>query len=198
MRSVPAAAHAYILCAVLSTVLLALPALRPGAGINWVAVALLAGLYAACELPARCRHLGRSVPVSAGSFFPVLLAAAFLLPPSAALLVAIPGALVGRVERRPAALRRIWRAAQLALAIWGAAQTYDLLGGDHAPGPGPSPIDFPLVLLPGAAGALAFCLVLTVLEAGILATAERTPCGPAGTDPSSVHSCPIWSTDWPG
>ncbi|MFE5852745.1 HD-GYP domain-containing protein [Streptomyces sp. NPDC056500] len=175
MRSVPAAAHAYILCAVLSTVLLALPALRPGAGINWVAMALLAGLYAACELPARCRHLGRSVPVSAGSFFPVLLAAAFLLPPSAALLVAIPGALVGRVERRPAALRRIWRAAQLALAIWGAAQTYDLLGGDHAPGPGPSPIDFPLVLLPGAAGALAFCLVLTVLEAGILATAERTP-----------------------
>lgn len=171
MRSVPAAAHAYILCAVLSTAMLALPAFRPDATVDWAAVALLAGLYALCELPARCRHLGESVPVSAGSFFPVLLAAAFLLPPSAALLVAVPGALVGRVERRPAAVRRIWRAAQLGLALWVAAQTYDLLSGEHTP----EPPDFPLVLLPAAAGALAFCLALTVLEAGILATAERSP-----------------------
>ncbi|MFD9221966.1 HD-GYP domain-containing protein [Streptomyces sp. NPDC060064] len=184
MKAIPTAARAYILCAVLSAVACALPVLpalpalpvppvlpapRPGAEAPWSAVLMLAGLYAVCELPARCRYLGDSVPVAAGSFFPVLLAAAFLLPPAAAALVAVPGALLGRVDRRPAGVRRIWRAAQLALATWGAAHAYLLLNGERtlrAP-------DFPYALLPAAAGALAFCLVLTALDVGILATAER-------------------------
>lgn len=174
MRSVPATARAYILCAAVCTVLCALPALRGDVPIPWRALTLLAALYALCELPARCRHFGALVPVGAGSFFPVLLAASFLLPPAVATLVAVPGALLGRVERRPSGVRRVWRAAQVALATWATAQTYVLLGGGRAletPGGG----DFPYALVPAAAGALAFCLVLTVLEAGILATAERLP-----------------------
>ncbi|NUL07598.1 HD-GYP domain-containing protein, partial [Streptomyces lunaelactis] len=171
MRAIPTAARAYILCAVLCAAACTLPLLRPGAAVPWSSVLLLAGLYAVCEMPARSRYLGGSVPVGAGSFFPVLLAAAFLLPPAAAALVAVPGALVGRVDKRPAAVRRIWRAAQPALATWGAAQAYLLLDGARtlrAP-------DFPYALVPAAAGALAFCLVLTALDGGILATAERVP-----------------------
>jgi hypothetical protein len=83
----------------------------------------------------------------------------------------VPGALLGRVDQRPAGVRRIWRAAQLALATWGAAQTYLLFEGEptlRAP-------DFPYALLPAAAGALVFCLVLTALDGGILATAEQLP-----------------------
>ncbi|MGW5674411.1 HD-GYP domain-containing protein [Streptomyces sp. NPDC003860] len=170
MSSVPKGAYAYVLCAVIGTVVCAVPAVLSDTT-SWLTVGLLAGLYAACELPSRCPLTGYSVPVSPGSFFPVLLAAAFLLPAEAAALVAVPGALLGRVERRPAGVRRVWRAAQLALATWAAARTYDLLGVDDAPGPP----DFPYVLLPAAAGALAFCLVLGVLEGGVLATAERLP-----------------------
>ncbi|MFI2346939.1 HD-GYP domain-containing protein [Streptomyces sp. NPDC019443] len=171
MRAIPAAARAYIFGAVLCAAVCALPAVRHAAAVPWSAVLLLAGLYAVCEMPARCRYIGKSVPVGAGSFFPVLLAGAFLLPPAAAALVAVPGALLGRVDQRPAGVRRIWRAAQLALATWGAAQTYLLLAGEptlRAP-------DFPYALLPAAAGALVFCLVLTALDGGILATAEQLP-----------------------
>ncbi|MER6911597.1 HD-GYP domain-containing protein [Streptomyces sp. NPDC000594] len=175
MRAVPATARAYILCVALCAVACALPALRQqsqAGWTGWTVVGLLAVLYAGCELPSRCRHLGPSVPVSAGSFFPVLLAAAFLLPPAAAALVAVPGALLGQVTGAPVTLRRIWRAAQLALATWSAATTDALLGGEVALGGTAAP-RFPHALLPAAAAALVFCLVLTVLEAGILATAER-------------------------
>ncbi|MGW6461012.1 HD-GYP domain-containing protein [Streptomyces sp. NPDC055078] len=180
MRSVPATARAYILCALLGTAVCALPLLGQYKTIGWSTVGLLAAVYAVCELPGRCRHLGDFVPVSAGSFFPVLLAAAFMLPSAAALLVAVPGALLGRVERRPEGVRRIWRTAQLALATWAAGRTYALLGGErtlHTPGD-PHPVHgphFPDALLPATGGALAFCLVVTVLEAGILAAAERQP-----------------------
>ncbi|MEV6400972.1 HD-GYP domain-containing protein [Streptomyces sp. NPDC051907] len=169
MKGIPSSAGAYVLGAVLCAAVCVLPALRGGA--PWSAVLLLAVLYAGCEMPARCRYLGGSAPPGAGSFFPVLLAAAFLLPPAAAALVAVPGALLGRVERRPAGLRRTWRAAQLALATWGAAQTYLLLDG----APALRAADFPYALWPAAGGALAFCLVLTALDGGILATAERLP-----------------------
>ncbi|MFD6992052.1 HD-GYP domain-containing protein [Streptomyces sp. NPDC059943] len=193
MNAIPGAARAYICCAVLGALAcvlpaFALPGLRhgPTAGTEslWPAVLLLGALYALCETPARCRFLGRSVrgsvPVAAGSFFPVLLTAAFLLPPAAAALVAVPGALAGQVARRPAGVRRVWRAAQLAIAIWAAAQAHRLLGGPAALGgaataPGHGVPDFPYVLLPAGAGALAFCLALTALDGGILVTAERRP-----------------------
>ncbi|MFF3685185.1 HD-GYP domain-containing protein [Streptomyces sp. NPDC002187] len=181
MTALPTAARAYILGAVLCAAACAAPVLRtPGAAVPWSAVLLLAGLYAVCELPARCRVLGDMVPVSAGLFFPVLLAAAFLLPPAAAALVPVPGALLARVDRPPATARRIWRAAEQALATWAAGQAYALLGGEptlRAP-------DFPRVLLPAAAAALAFWLVLTVLDGGIRAAATGVlPLAPAGPAP---------------
>jgi putative nucleotidyltransferase with HDIG domain len=162
MRGLPAGARVYVMCAVLGAVLCALPADRT----PWRAVALLAALYAGCELLGR-RSLG------AGSFLPVLLAAALLLPPSAAALAAVPGALAGRVADRPYGVRRVWRAAQLTLAVWAAAHVYGLMA--HGVRGAPDAFGFPYALLPALVTTLAFCLVLTALDGGILATAERLP-----------------------
>jgi hypothetical protein len=194
VRAITGGARAYILVTVVCAVACVVPALMPPAlpalgsvpdtGTPWTAVALLAGLYAVCEMPARFRFhlpgraLGDSVPVAAGSFFPVLLAAAFLLPPAAAALVAVPGALLGRVEHRPKGARCVWRAAQLTVATWAAARTHLLFGGPVALGGGGYGLgapDFPYVLLPVGAASLAFCLVLAALDGGILVTAERQP-----------------------
>ncbi|MFB9516367.1 HD-GYP domain-containing protein [Streptomyces purpureus] len=179
MMGIPGAARAYIGCVVAGAVVCALPVLGPDARGSWGAVALLAGLYAACELPARCPFLGRtqvgSVPAGTGSFFPVLLAAALLLPPAGAAAVALPGALLARVDQRPALPRRIWRAGRLALAAWAAAQAAALLGGPAALGGGSGAPDFPYVLLPAAVSACTFSLVLAVLDGGIRVTAERRP-----------------------
>ncbi|MFJ8073021.1 HD-GYP domain-containing protein [Streptomyces sp. NPDC096176] len=173
MTGIPTAARACIAAAVLCAVAAMSPLVSTGsaAAPPWGTVLLLMGLYTGCEIPARCRCLGDSVPVGAGTFFPVLLAAAFLLPPAAAALVSLPGALLGQVDGPPAAARRIWRAAQLALATWAAAHAYQLLGGE----PTPRAPDFPYALVPALAGALAFCLLLTLLDGAIRATAERVP-----------------------
>ncbi|WP_159772782.1 HD-GYP domain-containing protein [Streptomyces sp. HM190] len=169
MRSVPAWAHVYVACTVLAA-LVCLTGL-PGPRTPWWAVALLAALYAGCEQITRCRFVGHLAPRGMGTFFPVLLAGAFLLPPPVAALVAVPGALVSRVEQRPRALRRVWRAAQLVLAVWAASWTYGALGGpDAVVGP-----DFPDALLPAGAAVLTFCAVLALLDGGILVLAERVP-----------------------
>ncbi len=175
VKVVPPAARVYIGCALLAAGACVLPALsRPGA--PWGTIALLAALYALCELPARCpllgRALGGSVPVGTGSFFPVLLAAALLLPPAAAALTAVPGSLLARVEEPPAGPRRAWRAAATALAVWAAAHAAGALGGPAALGHGGTAPDLPYALLPAGAAALALCLVLTALEGGIRATAD--------------------------
>lgn len=177
MRATRGAAWAHILAVTLCATLCVLPALRSGAGTPWTTLGLLTGLYLVCELPGRCPFFGSSVPISAGSFFPLLLAAAFLLPPAAAALVAVPGSLVGRVEKPPAAARRVWRSAQLAVTVWVASSVHALLGGPAAlggPGPGGLP-DLPYALLPACAAALAFSLVLTALDGSILAAAEQLP-----------------------
>ncbi|WP_329455741.1 HD-GYP domain-containing protein [Streptomyces sp. NBC_01497] len=187
MKAIPGAARAYVLGTALLAGVCVLPGAL-GAGTPWRAVIPLALLYALCETPVPTRLLLRlrtaggspdaTAPVAAGSFFPVLLAAAFLLPPAAAALVAVPGALLGRVERRPYATRRLWRAAQLAVATWAAARAQTAFGGPVALGGGGYGLttpDFPYVLLPAGVAALAFCLVLAALDAGILATAERVP-----------------------
>ncbi|MFJ4854446.1 HD-GYP domain-containing protein [Streptomyces sp. NPDC088730] len=177
MRATGGVARAYILAVALCAALCVLPALRPGAGTPWTTLALLAGLYLLCELPGRWPFFGSSMPISSGSFFPLLLAAAFLLPPGAAALVAIPGSFAGRVESPPAAARRVWRAAQLALTVWAAAQVHALLGGPAAlggSGAGRLP-ELPYALLPACAAALAFSLVLSALDGSILAAAEQLP-----------------------
>ncbi|MFG3135380.1 HD-GYP domain-containing protein [Streptomyces sp. NPDC048211] len=175
MRAIRGAARAYILAVALAAALCVLPALRPGAGTSWTTLGMLAGLYLVCELPGRCPFFGSSVPVSSGSFFPLLLAAAFLLPPPAAALVAIPGSLAGRVEKPPAAARRIWRAAQLPVTVWAASSVHSLLGGPAAlGGSGPDRLpELPYALLPACAAALVFSLVLTALDGSILAAAEQ-------------------------
>ncbi|MFF1957680.1 HD-GYP domain-containing protein [Streptomyces sp. NPDC058220] len=180
MRAIPGAARVYILVVALCAAACVRPALRPET--PWRAVVLLAALYAFCEMAARCpvprRSAAGSSPVGAGSFLPVLLAAALLLPPAAAALAAVPGALLGRVEQRPKSARRIWRTAQLTVATWAAARAQVVFGGPVALGGGGYGLttpDFPYVLLPAGAAALAFCLVLSALDGGILATAERLP-----------------------
>ncbi|MEV6576632.1 HD-GYP domain-containing protein [Streptomyces sp. NPDC051582] len=170
-----------VLCAALAACAAAAPAFA-ASGTPWPAVGLLASLYLGCEL-VRIRPLpGIRVPEGIGSFFPVLLAAVFLLPPAAAALVALPGAFAQAVAGRPARIRRVWHAAQQAVAAWAAARTFGLLGGPAALGsrsggtgiPGPL-ADFPYALLPAAAAAAAFCLVLAVLDGAVLAAAERRP-----------------------
>ncbi|WP_037620835.1 HD-GYP domain-containing protein [Streptomyces aureus] len=175
MGSVPAWARAYVAAvAVLALVCLApLTHLR----VPWEIVALLAVLYAGCErvaLPPGPRGGGGAGGATAqgmGTFLPVLLAGAFLLAPPAAALVVLPGALLARVEQRPRGPRRIWRAAQLAVAVWAASRVYGALGGRAAL---VAP-DFPYALVPAGAAVLTYCAVLTALDCGILALAERAP-----------------------
>ncbi|MFG2990041.1 HD-GYP domain-containing protein [Streptomyces sp. NPDC048257] len=186
MRALPPGARGYILCAVLAAVACVTPAFTDS-GTPWAAVALLAVLYLGCELVRTCPLLGSRVPEGIGSFFPVVLAAVFLLPPAAAALVAVPGGFAGTVVQRPVQVRRVWHGAQQAIAAWVAGQAYGLLRGPAALGGGPAtgsgpplpPADFPYVLLPAAVAALAFCLVLTALDGGVLAVAERRPAATA-------------------
>ncbi|ARP72232.1 HD-GYP domain-containing protein [Streptomyces pluripotens] len=164
MEEVPARARAYVVAVVLLALLCLLP--LPVTRTPWWALALLAVLYAACEHVVR-RRFG-------GPFYPVLLTGAFLLPPPAAALVPLPAALFSPVSplgQRAAGVRRLWRAAQPALAVWGAAQVHWALGGRDAV----VASDFPFALLPAGGAVLAFCLVLTALDGGIRAAALGIP-----------------------
>ncbi|WUD78781.1 HD-GYP domain-containing protein [Streptomyces sp. NBC_00510] len=148
----PAAARVYIPLVVVS----ACGALvtGPHEGTPWATAAVLAVVYAVGE------RTGASLP-------PVLFAAALLLPPGAAALVAVPGGLLAPVRGEPGPVRRVWHAAQLALATAAAAQVRDAFGeGDFARLPG--------LLVPALAAVLAFCLYSAALTAGVLITAERT------------------------
>ncbi|SDD63809.1 HD-GYP domain-containing protein [Streptomyces prasinopilosus] len=186
MEALPARARMYVTGVAVAGLLCLLPALPlpsaplprtltpplsapSGPDVPWGAVASFAALYAGCERLARSRHLG--APSPGGTFHPVLLAAAFLLPPSAAALVALPGALLAPVEQRPFLARRVWRAGQLTLAVWAASRAHLTAGGREAVAAG----DVPAAL--GAAGAsvLVFCLLLTLLDRGILALAGGVP-----------------------
>ncbi|MFF4491968.1 HD-GYP domain-containing protein [Streptomyces sp. NPDC001544] len=164
MEAVPARTRGYVAC----VTLLALLCLRPLPSLPtpWGALALLATVYAACEQAVRRRFAGTFHPV-----YPVLLAGAFLLPPPAAALVPLPGALLARVEQRPGGVRRVWRAARLTLAVWGAAWVHRALGGGDAV----AASDFPYALLPAVAAVPVFCLVLAALDGGMLAVTERLP-----------------------
>lgn len=162
MEAIPARARVYVACVALCALACLLHLLATPT--PWRAVVLLAALYAAGEqVAARWRF--------AGTFYPVLLAGAFLLSPSAAALVAVPGALLSPAGQRPLWTRRIWRAAQLAVAVWAAARVHGELGGRDVVVSG----HFPYALIPAGGAVLAFCLVLTALDGGIRAFAERLP-----------------------
>ncbi|RKT06815.1 putative nucleotidyltransferase with HDIG domain [Streptomyces sp. 3211.6] len=172
MRVLPPAARACVLGAVLAALACAAPALRPGSGVPWPAVGLLAALCLGCEAARVLPLRGRGAPEGTGPFFPVVLAAVFLLPPAAAALVALPGGLAQPAPQRPVAVRRVWHAAQQAVAAWAAGRAYGLLGGHEAL---TGAAAFPFALLPAAVAAVVFCLVLTTLDAAVLAAAEGRP-----------------------
>ncbi|AUH40729.1 metal-dependent phosphohydrolase [Streptomyces sp. CMB-StM0423] len=169
VAQVCAAGRGCLLCALLATAACAAPALRPGAATPWAALALLAAVYAAGEILWRVPPLAGRVPDGIGAFFPVLLAGAFLLPPSAAALVPLPGALTARISEQPAAPRRLWRAAELALAGWAAAYAAGRMPGDARLGEA----GFPELLPAALAAVAAFWAVLTCLAALMTAAAER-------------------------
>ncbi|MFJ8945426.1 HD-GYP domain-containing protein [Streptomyces sp. NPDC102395] len=161
MEAVPARARGYVVCAAFGALLCLTP--PPLAWTPWWTVLPLAALYAGGERIARRRF--------AGAFYPVLLAGAFLLPPSAAALVTLPGALCSPDGRRPSALRRIRRAAHLATGVWAAAWVHRALGGAEAV----VDADLPAALAPAGAAVFVFCLVLAAADGGMLAPAERLP-----------------------
>lgn len=205
MRVLPPGARALILCAVLAACGCVAPAFTDSAT-PWPAVALLGVLCLGCELLRSCRLLGSRMPEGMGAFFPVVLAAVYLLPLAAAALVAVPAALASPVVQRPVWVRRTWHAAQQAIAARAAGQVYGLLGGPATlggAGPGATDArvaDFPYAVVPAGAAAVVFCLVLTALDAAVLAAAERRPAiaarrglpatssgGTAGLAPYCVH-----------
>ncbi|MDQ1026239.1 hypothetical protein QF035_003821 [Streptomyces umbrinus] len=179
MRPVSPWARVYVVCTALGAACCALP--LPATHAPWGAVLLFAALCAGCEGLAGSRFGAGRTPEGAGVagepggsprwHTPVILAAAFLLPPPAAALVALPGALLTRVEQRPRWLRRVWRAGQLALAAWAASWVHWAMDGRDAV----LSSHFPYVLVTAGAAVVAFCLVLTVLDGGILVLAERVP-----------------------
>ncbi|WP_405449501.1 HD-GYP domain-containing protein [Streptomyces erythrochromogenes] len=186
MRDLPPAARGLVLGAALAALACTAPALTDPTT-PWPVVALLAALYLGCELVKLCPLPGGRVPEGIGSFLPVVLAAVFLLPPAAAALVALPGGLAATVVQRPATVRRVWHGAQQAIGAWAAGVVFRLLDGPAALGGGPSagsghpawPADFPYAMLPATVAATAFCLVVTALDGGVLAAAERRPAATA-------------------
>ncbi|MEU1664638.1 HD-GYP domain-containing protein [Streptomyces sparsogenes] len=180
MRAVPVAARVYILGAALLSALCAAPAVSPAADVPWPTVGLLAALAVVWGSALPRLPLGRAAagPDCCG---PVLLAGAFLLPAPAAGLVAVPAALLGPVERRPAGVRRLWRVARSALAAYAASYAFGLGGGrdalaaSHVPAMSGCP-GFPHALAPAVGAALVLGLTSAALEGGVLVTAEgRSP-----------------------
>jgi putative nucleotidyltransferase with HDIG domain len=162
MEAIPARARLYVICVALAALVCLLP--LPTVRTPWWAVALLAALYAGGEQVAARGWF-------AGTCYPLLLAGAFLLPPSAAALVPVAGALLSPVGQRPRGWRRVWRAAQLTVGMWAAARVHGAFGGWDAV----VSCDFPYALVAAGAAVLTFCLLLTLLDGGILALAERLP-----------------------
>ncbi|WP_347877900.1 HD-GYP domain-containing protein [Streptomyces lydicus] len=176
MRGLPTAARGYIGGAALAAALCTAPVLRLGAGAPWSSALALAALYALCERIRGCPLPGGRAPhgtrpyAGPGRADPVLLAGVFLLPPSLAALAAVPGALLAPAAVRWAAARRLWHAAETALACCAAAEVFRVLSPHALAAP-----RFPVLLLPAAAAAGVFCVVLAALDGGVLVAAERHP-----------------------
>ncbi|WP_405011653.1 HD-GYP domain-containing protein [Kitasatospora sp. NBC_01539] len=176
--------------AVCCTLPLALPAPAPlGGPVDWPRLGLLAFLHACAEslavgLPTPCARLGRRLlripprepcetarALPGRGFFPVLFAGVLLLPPAAAALVAVPGALGAHAPgpHGPRHLHRLWNAAQLAVAAFTASAVHRLLGGpDRLLG-----ARFPSAALGAMAAVAVFCLVNAALV-GVMRSLDTT------------------------
>ncbi|GAA0434643.1 HD-GYP domain-containing protein [Streptomyces luteireticuli] len=171
MKAVPAAARGWIACAVAAAAGCDAPALWAGRTVDWAAAGLLAAVLVAGErLPHRSPML------------PVLLTGALLLPPAAAGLAAVPGALAGppggSAPGGPAWLRRLWHAALYSLAAACAAGVFAAARGLLPAGP-------PGALPAALAAALALAAVVAVLDAGV--RGARPGPWPAALVPALVH-----------
>ncbi|WP_417466428.1 HD-GYP domain-containing protein [Kitasatospora paranensis] len=186
-------AAAVLLAAACCLTPLALPVAGPlGGPLDWPRLALLAFLHACAEslavgLPTPCARIARRVlrrpprpaerPGRARpghGFFPVLFAGVLLLPPAAAALVAVPGAL-GAQAPASSRLRRVWNAAQLAVAAFAAAAVYRLLGGPQLL----LGAEFPAAALGALAAVAVFCLVNAVLVGAMRRLDTPRPAAPA-------------------
>ncbi|MHA6762810.1 HD-GYP domain-containing protein [Streptacidiphilus sp. PAMC 29251] len=148
-------------------------------GPQWARTGVLALLFAICDRLAgggRIGRIGRSKdrpggrpgePVPGVEHFPVLLAGVILLPPAAAALVALPGALLASAVP-PRAVRRAWNAAQLGLSCFLGGCVFHALHGSRLL----AEQRLPALLLPVLLAALTFCLANGLLMAGVLAAAE--------------------------
>ncbi|MFE9248134.1 HD-GYP domain-containing protein [Streptomyces sp. NPDC007088] len=140
----------------------------------WGRIAVLLVLHALCERIPRCPVLGSRVPRGMGTFYPVPLSGALLLPPAQAALVVVPGALLAGAEGRPVAARRLWRPARLAVACAAGSCAHHLLGG-----PGALSRARPDLLLPALAAVLAFWAVLALLDGALRRSTDRRPAAEA-------------------
>lgn len=186
MRQLPWGARICVLCTLLAAGATIAPVLRDRAAADWAVLAPLMTLCALCALLPRCvLRRGGAVPSGAAAppaaeagglhswVCPLMLAGALLLPPASAALVPVPGALIGCAER-PSAARRLWQAAQLALAAWAAVQARRLFPGpDVGEAAG---VDLPRSLLPAGAACLVCWAVPAALDGAVLvASGRRSP-----------------------
>lgn len=128
---------------------------------------LLIGVLFAVLDPLSTVSLGRGITLSAS--FPVSLAAAILLGPCGAALVSL-GSLAWQPARPPWP-KRVFNAAELAVAAAAAGAVYRALGGEAVL----RAADFPMVLPVVALAALAHSAVNAGLVAGVLRLAEGVP-----------------------
>ncbi|QNP70311.1 HD-GYP domain-containing protein [Streptomyces roseirectus] len=166
MEAIPGRARVFVGCVAAVAVLMCVPSSRT----PWAAVALLALVHAAGERAVR------------GTFHPVLLAAAFLLPPPAAALVPLPGALCASVGW----VRKVWRGASAAVAVWCAGRVHWGFGGRDAV---VTP-EFPYALAPACAAVLVYWAVLGLLDSAVRTLAEgpvRRPVLGRALAPLAVH-----------
>lgn len=184
-----------------------LPAV-PGPAV-WLPTMLLALGYAGCQLAIHRARRNQAGALPAGEAAPVrdtaptsglasdwcgpvLLAGAFLLPPAAAALVPVPGALIERGAgpgpggAHAALAHRGWRLARLALAACASAAVFGALDGPAAV----AAADLPAAL-PRALGAALVCrLTLAALDWGAWVTADgRTPAPGWGRE--LLHRCVV-------
>lgn len=206
-------ARALVPAAVLTAAACAVPAVRQldglgavgGAGATgWTVCCVLAAVHAGCVVLTRERGpwAGLAAPGRAGRareadgapplVFPVLLAGVFLLPPSGAALVAVPGALLAPLGA--GAGQRLWHAARLVLALYAAGLVRALCERACGAQGAVQRAELPLALVAAPFVAVTFALVLAVLDGTrtavtggrVPATLRRGLC-PRTVGPHLVH-----------
>lgn len=169
MASLPLPARIYIaaVCAVAVTAASAVVV----SGTDLVALLVITVLFAVLD-PLSTVSFGRGRSISLSASFPISLAAVILLGPWGAALMSLASVAFYQ-PTRPALVKRVFNAAELAVSAACAGLVYRGLGGDDTLGSE----DFPLVLLAVIAAAGVYSIVNAGLVAGVLALAQGVPFG---------------------